>query len=200
MPTSAVWDSTDPKRCWLCGASQEESNPAKLGEPACRVCGCHVRATADPASIERTKVQIRNWVGELQEKAASNISRDAFGRFLVEMLCNCLAAKGAMYWRRSNGIWSEQTVLPTLEFLHGEADTPEFAARVIQQNQEQLQQREGDGNRALLIGVPLVKDNRVLGAFEIVQRPDTQPVTQRGYLRFLQQIVELAAQCQSLVS
>ena len=37
-------------------------------------------------------------------------------------------------------------------------------------------------------------DNQVEGVVEIFQRPDAQPVTQRGYLKFLMQMCELAAE------
>ncbi len=48
--------------------------------------------------------------------------------------------------------------------------------------------------RYLLVLAPLRSDNLVEGIVEIFQRPDAQPVTQRGYLKFLIQMCELAAE------
>src|SRR5262245_49815484 len=48
--------------------------------------------------------------------------------------------------------------------------------------------------RQLLVINPLGHDNQVEGLLEIFQRADTQPATQRGYLQFVKQMCELAAE------
>jgi multidrug efflux pump subunit AcrA (membrane-fusion protein) len=48
--------------------------------------------------------------------------------------------------------------------------------------------------RQLLVINPLGHDNQVEGLLEIFQRSDTQPATQRGYLQFVKQMCELAAE------
>ena len=55
---------------------------------------------------------------------------------------------------------------------------------------------EGGGNPTgyLLVLAPLVSDGAMEGVIEVFQRPDSQPATQRGYLRFLIQMCELAGE------
>src|SRR5262249_47733163 len=52
----------------------------------------------------------------------------------------------------------------------------------------------GNPTRQLLVIHPLGHDNQVEGLLEIFQRADTQPATQRGYLQFVKQMCELAAE------
>jgi multidrug efflux pump subunit AcrA (membrane-fusion protein) len=53
---------------------------------------------------------------------------------------------------------------------------------------------EGNPTRYLLVLGALKHDGQQDGLLEIFQRPDTAPDTQRGYLRFVQQMCELAAE------
>jgi multidrug efflux pump subunit AcrA (membrane-fusion protein) len=57
-------------------------------------------------------------------------------------------------------------------------------------------EQEGAANptRYLLVLAPLKSEDEIEGIVEIFQRPDTQPVTQRGYLKFVVQMCELAAE------
>ena len=55
---------------------------------------------------------------------------------------------------------------------------------------------EGESNptRYLLVLGSLQHDERQDGLIEVFQRPDTAPDTQKGYLRFVQQMCDLAAE------
>ena len=52
----------------------------------------------------------------------------------------------------------------------------------------------GNPTEHLLVLAPLVGDQGVEAVVEVFQRPNAQPATQRGYLRFLVQMCELAAE------
>ena len=52
----------------------------------------------------------------------------------------------------------------------------------------------GNPTRNLLVIAPLGHDKQVEGLVEIFQRPNTQPNTQRGYLKFLLQMCEIAGE------
>ena len=52
----------------------------------------------------------------------------------------------------------------------------------------------GNPTDKLLIFGPLVVNREVIGLVEILQRPGAGPTTQRGYLRFLMQMCELASE------
>ena len=55
-------------------------------------------------------------------------------------------------------------------------------------------EQEGNPTRYLLVMAPLSHDNKVDGLIEVFQRPDTAPETQKGYLKFLQQMCDLASE------
>ena len=52
----------------------------------------------------------------------------------------------------------------------------------------------GNPTGYLLVLAPLASDGVIEGVIEVFQRPDSQPATQRGYLRFLIQMCELAGE------
>ncbi len=52
----------------------------------------------------------------------------------------------------------------------------------------------GNPTSYLLVLAPLVSDGAMEGVIEVFQRSDSQPATQRGYLRFLIQMCELAGE------
>ena len=52
----------------------------------------------------------------------------------------------------------------------------------------------GNPTSYLLVLAPLTGDGTMEGVIEVFQRPDSQPATQRGYLRFLIQMCELASE------
>jgi multidrug efflux pump subunit AcrA (membrane-fusion protein) len=56
------------------------------------------------------------------------------------------------------------------------------------------QQAAANPTRFLLVLAPLTGDNQIEGVVEIFQRPEAQPVMQRGYLKFLVQMCELASE------
>ena len=52
----------------------------------------------------------------------------------------------------------------------------------------------GNPTRHLLVLAPMQNDSDVEGIIEIFQRPDSQPATQRGYLKFVLQMCEQIAE------
>jgi multidrug resistance efflux pump len=79
-------------------------------------------------------------------------------------------------------------------------------ARVIEHNEpllmapysgtsgEEGEEEAGNPTSFLLVLAPIVSENQVEGVVEIFQRPGSEPVAQRGFLRFVTQMAELAGQ------
>ncbi len=160
-------------------------------------------------TIEQTKQQIRGLVGEIAQLAKSDLSPEEFYPAFLTRVKDALAAVGAAVWTISEG------GRPRLEYQISLSETlldpqSDDTARhlkmlqaVVARGEPQLipplasaNDPEAGANptRNLLVVAPLKSDGNIEGVVEIFQRPDSQPVTQRGYLRFLVQMCELASE------
>ncbi|MHB8900410.1 MAG: hypothetical protein ACYC6Y_16790 [Thermoguttaceae bacterium] len=54
------------------------------------------------------------------------------------------------------------------------------------------------GQEALLIGVPVIRNNHVLGVVEVLQRAGITPAMQKGYLRCVGHLATLVAEYRGL--
>jgi hypothetical protein len=194
MASNQPWTTDDPGHCWLCGELRVETNLAAIGEPACRVCGCRIREKRDPESLARTKQQIRGLVGEIQELVQGNLPPSEVAPAFLMRVTQALAAYGAILWRapkKRSWFTRPQPMIENEVGYSSYAGGPEFAAKVMREKLAQVipgQVRQSD---CLLIGVPIFDGQGVCGAIEIVQRPGAETATQRGYLLFAKQMVEL---------
>lgn len=191
MPANQVLPPGDHDRCWLCGELRIDDNLAAAGEAACRVCGGRVGAKRDPQSIERTKNIIRGLAGEIQQLGCSDYPPEELGPAFLSRVVKALAACGGSLWRApKKGVWFN-TSEPTIEHSIGPRKGSEFAAKVIRENVALVIPGNDFNSPFLLVGVPISEGESVCGALEVLQRPDAGQATQRGYLRFAQQMVEL---------
>ncbi len=160
-------------------------------------------------TVEDTKAQIRGLVNEIAQLAKSGATAEEFYPELLSRIITALAAAGGAIWlldedrhlRLQYQINAEPSVLGS--------DTEDamrhtrLIQRVANSGQSMLVppysgttdgDAEGNPTRYLLCLGALRHDEQNDGLIEIFQRPDTAPDTQRGYLRFLQQMCELAAE------
>ena len=164
-------------------------------------------ASVDPELVEQTKQQIQSLVREIADLAKQDLEPQAFYSEFLPRVVQALAAVGGAVWVRGEGsmlqlayqINLQRTGLAESEnnqFRHGR-----LLHQVIQRESGMLvppQSGAGDDNEAgnptdfLLVLGPLKSDQQIEGVVEIFQRPGTRPNTQRGYLRFLEQMCELA--------
>ena len=162
----------------------------------------------NPELIEQTKQQIRSLVAEISQLSRSDISPEEFYAEFLNRVVQALAAVGGAVW-----INDEEGRL-TLKYqtnLHksGLRDNEEG-----QRQHSQLLYRAMSGGEALLVPPrsgagededdianptdlllvlgPLKTDLEVVGVIEILQRAETGVSAQRGYLRFLSQMCDLA--------
>lgn len=165
--------------------------------------------TVNQQTVEETKAQIRGLVNEIAQLAKSGATAEEFYPELLTRVITALAAAGGAIWlldedrqlRLQYQINAEPSVL--------NADNEDGSRhnrlihRVANSGQSMLVppysgttdgDAEGNPTRYLLVLGALKHDGQHDGLIEVFQRPDTAPDTQRGYLRFVQQMCELAAE------
>ena len=162
----------------------------------------------DPQLIEQTKQQIRTLVNEIAQLAKSGVSPEQFyGEFLSRVVSALAAIGGAVWTTSEDGRLALRYQINLGETrLHEREEDQARHARLLHQVMQggegalvPPQSGSGDeleaGNPTdfLLVLGPLRTELETLGIVEILQRPDTSVSTQKGYLRFLMQMCELAA-------
>jgi hypothetical protein len=162
--------------------------------------------SVDPELVEETKQQIRALVNEIAELSQSEISEAEFYDGFLSRVVTALAANGGVVWDLSSGRFQlakqiniQDTGLPQNEEAnqtHGM-----LLRRLVESGEPMLVQPQSGGadedeggnpTEFLLVLGLLRADQEIQGIVEIFQRPGTPPATQRGYLRFLIQMCDLA--------
>ncbi len=164
--------------------------------------------TVNQQTVEETKQQIRGLVNEIASLAKSGATAEEFYPEFLQRIVTALAAAGGAVWLldddRQLKLQYQINAEPTV--LAAGSDDSDRHRRLIQRVAHAGQNllvppysgttdgdAEGNPTRYLLVLAPLKHDGNADGLVEIFQRPDTAPETQKGYLRFLQQMCELAA-------
>jgi hypothetical protein len=160
-------------------------------------------------TIEKTKQQIRGLIGEIQQLSKSDLSSEEYYSQFLQRVIQALAAVGGAIWVLGEGkkptLAYQVKISPTLLDPESEDATKhsKLLEYIVNTNQPQLipplssagdERLGGNPTSQLMVVAPLGHDGVVEGLIEIFQRPDTQPATQRGYLRFLQQMCEISAE------
>jgi multidrug efflux pump subunit AcrA (membrane-fusion protein) len=181
---------------------------AEAGRAGPLVAGRDVIAGApDPQLVADMKHEIRALVEEIGQLASQDISP---GEFFAGFLRRVVAAMGAA----GGAVWmvAESGKLKLEHQIHlretGADDSPQARTRhgsllkgVLVSSQATLvppnsghgsEVDAGNPTALLLVISPLVVEKDAAGLIEIFQRPGGGPSTQRGYLRFLAQMAEMA--------
>ena len=160
-------------------------------------------------SIEQTKQQIRTLVAEISQLSKSEIGPEEYYAAFLQRIVSALAAVGGAVWMLAEGRRLQLTYQINLSqgLLDNSSDDATKHFRLLDQvlhSDEGVlvpplsgaSDERGGSNptRFLLVLAPLRSDGNVEGIVEVFQRPDSPPNTQRGYLRFLQQMCELAGE------
>ncbi len=162
----------------------------------------------DPQLIEQTKQQIRSIVGEIARLAKGDLSPEEFYPEFLTRIVSALAAVGGAVWTVN-----EENRL-SLQYQIGLQQTGLRESEEVQaQHARLLYKTLGDGRGVLvpphsgsgdddqaanptdmlIILSPLKTDLETAGLVEVFQRADAGPKVQQGYLRFLLEMCELAA-------
>ncbi len=162
----------------------------------------------DPQLIEQTKQQIRSLVGEISQLTKTEISPEEFYSEFLTRVVSALAAVGGVVWTANQDgqlalqyqINLQETRLREQE--EAQAQHGRLLYKVFSGGEGMLvPPRSGaeDGQQAgnptdfLLVFGLLKTDLETVGVVEIFQRSDAAASAQKGYLRFLGQMCELAA-------
>jgi hypothetical protein len=163
----------------------------------------------DPQLLEQTKHQIRMLVNEIAQLAKSDLAPEEFyGEFLPRVITALAAIGGAVWVAETEGrlalgyqVNLQQTQLRDDE--EGQLRHGRLLQKVLTSGEASLippRSGAGDDDQAanptdfLLVLAPLKAADDVVGVVEVFQRPDTRPATQKGYLRFLQEMCERAGE------
>lgn len=192
VPPAAV-DSVRNQRRQRRPADSSDSGPENL-------------PSSDSELVDQTRQQIRVLIHEIAQLAASDCSIEKFYEGFLTRTVSALASVGG-------AIWVRETVDSPLK-LHYQINLTETSlasdARAQQRHGRLLQELAAEGQPTLigpdsgnadagnptsnlLIVGPLKIDQQTVGLVEIFQRPGAGPTTQRGYLRFLIQMCDIAS-------
>ncbi|SMP40335.1 Barrel-sandwich domain of CusB or HlyD membrane-fusion [Neorhodopirellula lusitana] len=160
-------------------------------------------------TVEETKAQIRGLVNEIAALTKSGSTASEFYPELLSRIITALAAAGGAVWLldEDKQLRLQYQINAEPSILAEDSEDATRHKRLIQRAANAGQSvlippysgttdgdAEGNPTRYLLVLGALEHDGQKDGLIEIFQRPDTAPETQKGYLRFLQQMCELASE------
>ncbi len=164
----------------------------------------------DPQLIEQTKQQIRSLVSEIARLSRESLSPEEFYTEFLGRVVSALAAIGGAVWTVNDegrlGLQYQINLQKTRlrEDEEGQARHNRLLYKTLAGGEGILvPPHSGTGDESddqaanptdfLLVMGPLKTDLETVGVLEVFQRPGSGPSTQQGYLRFLLQMCELAA-------
>ncbi|HEX3998442.1 MAG TPA: biotin/lipoyl-binding protein [Pirellulales bacterium] len=171
----------------------------------------------DPELIDQTRQQLRTLVHEIEGLSRSELSPGEFYEGFLNRVVSALAAVGGAIWsldesgrfkliyqmnlketRLAESEAAQQQHGLLLRNVAGSGQGALIAPHSGTGEAGQDGNTNGDGVAAanptdfLLVLGALKSDKEVQGVVEIFQRPGSRPTVERGYLRFLSQMCELA--------
>ena len=162
-----------------------------------------------PESVEETKQQIRGLINEITELSRSELPAEEYYPAVLKRIIDALAAVGGAIWLLDElgqlrlgyhiNLHSDLTEAASEDALkHGRLLTRLFvrgkSELVPPHSMLGESQQEGNPTPYLLVVSPLSSGKQTAGIVEVFQRPDSAPNIQRGYQRFLDQMVMLISE------
>ena len=160
----------------------------------------------DPSLLQDTRNEIRQLVNEVAQLAASDVSPSEFYEGFLSRVLAAMAAVGGAVWLKQDAGFQlafhanfPATGLPTDQDLPAHRG---LLARVAEAKQALVVpphagiagdlKSQDNPTQHLLVIAPLLLEGETQAIVEVFQRPGGGPTTQRGYLRFLVQMADLA--------
>ena len=116
----------------------------------------------------------------------SNVSRQDIARELAIMLTRCLAARGTAVWSCTRDEAGNFTLV--VEARSGRVAPSDSFANAVATTMSAFCKY---GEDAMLLGVPILREDRLLGVIEVNQVPASRRAVRAGYLRFMEQTAEI---------
>lgn len=168
--------------------------------------GAGAAAPPDPQLVADMKQEIRALVQEVSQLAAQDIApAEFYAGFLARVVAAMAAAGGAVWTVAENG---QLKLQHQVKLQATGAESPQSRTRHAQLLKHVLAGSQavlvppssgalgstqvGNPTDFLLVLAPLIVENEPAGVVEIFQRTGGAPSTQRGYLRFLVQMCDVA--------
>lgn len=158
----------------------------------------------DSNLVEQTKHQIRAMVGEIAQLAKEDIAPEDFHAEFLPRVVSALAAVGGAVWtvdtrgalslayqvnmKESRLHESEQANKKHSKLLYQQLQGGEDGTLVPPHSGGEGPDDAGNPTDYLLVFCPIKTELEVVGVLEILQRPDTGPIAQKGYTRFISQM------------
>lgn len=164
-------------------------------------------SSVNPETLESTKKQIRGLIQEIAQLSKRDVPPEDYFKEVLPKVVSALAAVGGAAW-----IYDEQRrpqLIYQINLARGLVDPKSDEGirhlRLIESmfkgSEAQLlapqsggaeENSAGNPTNQLLVVAPIQVEDKVEGVIEIFQRPNSAPNSQRGYLRFLEQMCGLA--------
>ncbi|RCS42132.1 HlyD family efflux transporter periplasmic adaptor subunit [Bremerella cremea] len=166
-------------------------------------------SSVNPETLESTKKQIRGLIQEIAQLSKRDVPPEEYFKDVLPKVVSALAAVGGAAWvyddqRRpqlvyqinlSRGLIDPQSDegirhLRLIQNMFQGAD----AQLLAPQSGGAEENSAGNPTNQLLVVAPIQVEDKVEGVIEIFQRPNSAPNSQRGYLKFLEQMCGLATE------
>ncbi|HMO13975.1 MAG TPA: HlyD family efflux transporter periplasmic adaptor subunit, partial [Pirellulaceae bacterium] len=155
----------------------------------------------DQKLVHETRNQIRALVEEIAELSQANCDKIEFYEGFLMRCTQAMASIGGAIWEIEDGSITLQYQINLARTQLVDEETRNAHSRLISRKLVEGEAclvaansgGEAAGQQAnptdhLLVLAPLKVNQRIVGIVEIFQRTDSGPATQRGYLRFLEQM------------
>jgi hypothetical protein len=160
----------------------------------------------EPELVDQTRQQIRGLVREIEGLARAELSPEEFYEGFLHRVVAALAAIGGAVWtldEEGRLALSSQINIGETRLHESEEDQHKHGkllrkvlssgeGTVVQPRFASPDDDSGNPTDALLVLAILKSDTEVRGLVEIFQRTGGRPAVERGYLRFLMQMCDLA--------
>ena len=166
-------------------------------------------AGVDKNLVQETKDQIRGLIQEISDLSRSDCTVEEFYEGFLMRTASALASVGGAIWVREpdqkHADLHYQINLKKTCLVDDKAAQTKHSLllrKLMATGQPTLvppnsglegDDEAGNPTEFLLVVAPLIIDQETVGLVEILQRPGTGPATQRGYLRFLNRMSQIAS-------
>jgi hypothetical protein len=218
MPSSRTPEGRD-KYCEICRNDVVIAPSDPPGDATCPRCGCLLWFSPEnkpdnavsqrdtlpekaATPVEIAKAEILHCVGEFADVIKSERSSDAIYQPLMKTTVHCLAAKASVIWtvEQQNWLLWKSTVLAQRDELTWSFPIlPVKDWRKLHKHAERVRKNQLAEKRQiivakeahLLLTAPIVREGKSVAVIEILQRRGSSETTQKGYLKFTQQMVDM---------